>query len=190
MEGFTFSYKVLVQYTNRTNKVIPTMYKYALSNFISANITTNTMCLKKLLKSKHDHNLDVGLKSVLGNVHVHPQNVCVHVNLLCTCSAQVRVAHLLLLFCMYYFGYFMFFVVWVCVFHVWSLSMDYILLISTRILVSLITLYYMYNVQWLMHMHTFGTCTVFCTNTHVRLICWSRCTLICCFSTNKIKYSS
>ena len=50
----------------------------------------------------------------------------------------VRVAHLLLLLCMYYFSYFMSFVVYV--FHVWSLFLDCILLITTRTLVPLTTL--------------------------------------------------
>ena len=64
-----------------------------------------------------------------------------------------QVAHLLSLLCTYYFGYFIYFVLYVCfpclvfvsglhsfVFHVWSLSLDYIPLLSTRVLVSLITL--------------------------------------------------
>ena len=45
----------------------------------------------------------------------------------------VQVAHLLLLYCMYYFSHFI-------VFIVWSLPLDYFLFISARILVSLITL--------------------------------------------------
>ena len=40
-----------------------------------------------------------------------------------SCFSGVRVAFLLLLLCMYYFGYFMFIVVCVC-FHVWSLYLD------------------------------------------------------------------
>ena len=51
----------------------------------------------------------------------------------------VRVSHLLLILCMYYFSYLMFFVVYVS--HVWSLSLDYFLLISARTLVPLVNLW-------------------------------------------------
>ena len=52
----------------------------------------------------------------------------------------VRVAHLLVVLCMYYIGYVLFFVVCLSVFQVLSLSLDYIPMISARILVPLITL--------------------------------------------------
>ena len=54
----------------------------------------------------------------------------------------VRVAHLLLLPCMYDFSHFMFFVMLCSMsfFHVWSLSMGCILLITAMTLVPLITL--------------------------------------------------
>ena len=54
----------------------------------------------------------------------------------------VRVAYLLLLICMCDFSDFMFFVVYVF-FHVWSLCLDYILLISTRILIPFITQHFL-----------------------------------------------
>ena len=52
--------------------------------------------------------------------------------------SEVGVAHLLLLLCIYYFSYFIFFVVFV--FHVWSLSLDCIVLISAGVFVPLIAL--------------------------------------------------
>ena len=53
-------------------------------------------------------------------------------------APRVRVAYMLFSFCIYYFGCFMFFV-WVC-FLCLVLSLNYILLIFTRIMFPLITL--------------------------------------------------